>query len=138
MLLSLLLIFAGLFACYGLIIAQAPHLKDEFDKVIPFQGFVGILLILMGFYDLFFLIGTIKLLQINLFFGVLALLTTTTKLILGFVLSYGLVTKYVLTAESDAKENTDKVYNTLIIAQVPFGILAILLGLIGIVVNLIY
>jgi hypothetical protein len=69
----------------------------------------------------------ISLLQSNLFFGILSLIGMATKFVLGFVLSYGLVTKYILTEKSDAQEKTKGIYNTLILVQVPFGVLAILI-----------
>jgi hypothetical protein len=77
-------------------------------------------------------------LQSNIFFGLLAVAGLATKLFLGFVLSRGLITKYVLTEKSDAKEKTQSVYNTLLMVQVPFGILAIILGVIGVIFNIIY
>ncbi len=133
-----MLIIGWLFACYGLIISRAPHLKDEFDKIIPFQGFFGLVLIVLGFIDLFHIRTLIALFQFSAIFWILQTLNMITKFVLWFVLSYGLVTKHLLTSKNDAQEATQKIYNTLIIVQVPFGILSIILGLIGLVFNIIY
>lgn len=156
---SIMLIIGWLFACYGLIIAKAPHLKDEFDKVIPFQGFFGIVLLILWLIDLFYFGRTIALFQYSVILAILQILNLLTKFVLWFVLSYGLVTKYFLSPKptapktSDGKteaalaehnfkeethEATQKIYNTLIMVQVPFGILALILGLIGLVFNIIY
>jgi hypothetical protein len=135
---SIMLIIWWLLWCYGLIISQAPHLKDEFDKVIPYQWFVGIILLILGLIDLMYIGSTISLLKWSLFFWILALAGLATKFILWFVLSRGLVTKYILTQKSDAKEKTQNVYNMLVMIQVPFGIIAIIIGIIGIVFNIMY
>lgn len=152
---SIMLIIGWLFACYGLIIGRAPHLKDEFDKVIPYQGVFGIILLILGLIDLFYIWRLVTLFQISVLLAILQILNLITKFILWFVLSYGLITKYVLSpketntptdkpteAKSNFKEETheatQKIYNTLIMVQVPFGILALVLGLIGLVFNIIY
>lgn len=151
---SIVLIIGWLFACYGLIIWKAPHLKDEFDKVVPYQGFFGLILLVLGLIDLFYLWRTISLLQSSLIFGALQMLNMITKFVLWFVLSFGLITKYLLSPQEtstkdsstdnqhnlkeETHEATQKVYNTLIMVQVPFGILSIILGLIGLIFNLIY
>lgn len=135
---AIVLIIGGLLACYGLIIGKAPHLKDEFDKVVPYQWFFWVILLILWLIDLFMVVKIIWLLQVNMFFGILSLLWLATKLVLWFVLSFGLVTKYVLTEKSDAKEKTESIYNMLIIAQVPFGIIAILLWFVWLIFTFIY
>lgn len=129
MLTSIILILWWLFACYGLIVSKFKSVKDEFDVIIPYQFVIGLLLLIMFVGDLF----TLNLTNMTLLFGLLQILATFTKLALWFVLSYGMITRYFLTKESDAKEKTDKIYNKLISIQVPLGIIAIILGLLGII-----
>lgn len=135
---SIILILGGLFACYGLIVANMPSIKSEFDKVIPLQGFIGIILILLWLRDLLLLGRLIELFQNNFILWLIQLAGTISKFILGFVFSYALLVKYVLTAKTDTKEYVTKTYKTLAIVQVPFGIIALLVGVIGIVFNIIY
>jgi len=135
---SIALIVWWLFACYGLIVANVKSIKDEFDAMIPYQGVAWILLIFFFIKDLFTLWKTIELLQNAPLFGILQLISMITKLVLWFVLSYWRVTKYILTAPTDTKEKTDSMYKTLITVQVPFGIIAILLWLLGIIFAIIY
>ncbi len=63
---------------------------------------------------------------------------TISKFVLGFVFTYGLLVKYVFTAKTDTKEKITKAYKTLAYVQVPFGIIAILVGLVGLVFNILY
>lgn len=135
---SFLLLIWWIFACYGLIVSNVKSIKDEFDAIIPYQGIAWILLLLFFLGDLFTLWATMRLFQTAPLFGVLQVVALITKLVLWFVLTYGLITKYVITDEWDTKEKTDKVYNNLILVQVPFGIIAIVIGLIGLIMNIIY
>jgi len=54
------------------------------------------------------------------------------------VFTYGLLVKYVFTAKTDTKEKITSTYKTLVVVQVPFGIIAIIVGIIGIIFNVIY
>ena len=135
---SLILILWWLFACYGLIIAHLPSIKDEFDAVIPYQWVLGILLIILWIWDLLLIPALIALFQNSIVLWVVQLAWTLSKFILGFVFTYWLLVKYIFTAKTDTKEKITKTYKTLVIVQVPFGIIAILVWLIGIVFSIIY
>lgn len=138
MITSIILIVAWLFACYGLIVANMPTIKDEFDKVIPLQWVIGILLICLGLRDLLMLKSLITLFQNSWILGLIQLAGTISKFVLWFVFTYGLLVKYVFTAKTDTKEKITSTYKTLVVVQVPFGIIAILVGIIGIIFNIIY
>lgn len=135
---SIILILGGLFACYGLIVANLPSIKAEFDKVIPYQGVLGILLLLLWLWDLVLLGRLIELFQNSFILGVVQLAGTLSKFVLWFVFTYALVVKYVLTAKTETKEYVTKTYKTLVVVQVPFGIIAVLVGLVGVVFSIIY
>lgn len=138
MIASIILIVAGLFACYGLIVANMPSIKDEFDKVIPLQGFIWIILIIMGLWDLLYIGRTITLFETSIRLALIQVAATLAKFVLWFVFSYALLVKYVLTAKTATKAYVTNTYKTLVIVQVPFGIIALFVGLIGIVFNIIY
>ena len=138
MFISIVLIIAWLFACYGLIVANMPTLKDDFDRIIPLQGMIGLILLILGLRDLFLIKQLITLFGNSLLLGIIQLAWTVSKFVLWFVFTYGLLVKYVLTAKTDTKEKITQAYKTLAMVQVPFGIIAIIVGCIGIVFNIIY
>jgi len=138
MITSIILILWGLFACYGLIVANMPTIKDEFDKVIPLQWVIGLILLIMGLWDLFMIKNLIALFGNSWILGLIQLAGTVSKFVLWFVFTYGLLVKYVFTAKTDTKEKITSTYKTLVLVQVPFGIIAIIVGVIGIVFNIIY
>lgn len=148
---ALILIIGWVLALYGLIVAKAPDLKDEFDKIIPFQWGIWIILLIFWIIDFFRMFTYIWLLAVSPISGILALLALFTKLILWFVLSFWLITKYVLSIENpdkktkgkkkkkskkweeDRKDKTNGLYKTLTYVQVPFGVISIILGTLAIV-----
>jgi hypothetical protein len=138
MVISIILIIAWLFACYGLIVANMPTIKDEFDKVIPLQWVIGLILLVMWLWDLLLLKNLITLFTNSWILGLIQLAGTLSKFVLWFVFTYGLLVKYVFTAKTDTKEKITSTYKTLVIVQVPFGIIAIIVGIIGIVFNIMY
>ncbi len=138
MVISIILIIAWLFACYGLIVANMPTIKDEFDKVIPLQWVIGLILLVMWLWDLLLLKNLITLFNNSWILGLIQLAGTISKFVLWFVFTYGLLVKYVFTAKTDTKEKITSTYKTLVIVQVPFGIIAIIVGIIGIVFNIMY
>lgn len=126
---AFMLVLGGLIACYGLIVSQAPNVKDKLDAMIPRQGAIGAILILLGLRDILWLGALIALFKTSLFRGMMQVLLTLSKFVLGFTLWYGVITKYVTSKTQMDPAKIASMYNTLIIVQVPFGILAILLGL---------
>ena len=49
----LAVIVASLVALSGFIIAKKPELKATFEKIQPYQGFLGVFLLVWGIYDLY-------------------------------------------------------------------------------------
>lgn len=144
----IVLIVWGILASYWLVIKKAPDLKKEYDKIIPYQWAVWVILLLMWLRDLFHIFTILSTFKVSLFGWLLGLATLFTKLVLWFVLSFWLVTKYILTtdkkkwkkkskkADADRKEKTNNIYKTLTAIQVPFGILAIILWLLAIILTI--
>jgi hypothetical protein len=139
LLLALLLIIAGALAAASLIIQKQPNARDAIAKLVPFQGIIGIVLLLWGLWQL------IELLR---FFGLLMQIFPITALVylasvlvaigLGILLGYGLIQQYVLSKNADASRSGEAVRAKLTGIQVPLGIAGIALGLWLIVLYLSY
>ena len=145
---AIVLIIGWILASYGLVIKKAPDLKKEYDKIIPYQGFVGLILLIMWIVDFINIFNILWTFKSSVLIGLLWLATMFTKLILWFVLSFWLFTKYFVTAapkkkgkkskkaEADWIQKTNGIYNTLTNIQIPFGILAILLWFVAIILTI--
>lgn len=129
LLLALLLIVAGALAAASLIIQKQPNAREAIAKLVPFQGIIGVVLLLWGLWQL------IELLR---FFGILMQVFPITALAylasvlvaigLGILLGYGLIQQYVLSKNADASRSGEAVRAKLTGIQVPLGIAGIALG----------
>ncbi|HWT02232.1 MAG TPA: hypothetical protein VN256_18425 [Pyrinomonadaceae bacterium] len=127
---ALLLIVAGVLGAAALIIKNKPDARELIGKLVPFQGIIGIVLLIFSFI---WLIQALQFLGIMLryatFSGLLLLLTILVGLALGFLLGYGLINQYVLSKNVGAAAGGAGVQAKLASYQGPLGIAAILLGL---------
>ena len=130
-LLALLLIAAGALAIPALIASKQPNAKEVLDKLVPFQGIIGIILLLMGLYLLFadvFSIYFSALRLISPLGSILYMLAVLVAIALGLLLGYGLIKKYALSKSADASRSGDMVMAKLARIQAPLGIAGIALG----------
>lgn len=129
MLFALLLIVAGLLAASSLIIQKQPNARDLIAKIVPFQGIIGIVLLLWA------LINFIRVLSVLSFLfsgypltGILLVLTLLVAVALGFLLGYGLIAQYAL-KNTSAAGSGESALAKLTPLQIPLGLLGIGLGL---------
>ena len=132
-LLALLLIIAGALAIPSMIAKKQPNAGEALAKLVPYQGIIGIILLLWG---LWMLIGDVLLsgyfgLFLRFFpvWGIIYLLTILVSIGLGALLGYGLIAKYALSGNADAARSGEAVHAKLASIQVPLGIAGIALGI---------
>lgn len=126
----LLLIVAGALGASSLIISKQPNARDVFAKIVPFQGIIGIVLMLWALLNLIRVLPYLGLIfQFSALTGFLMLLVLIVSIALGFLLGYGLINHYVLSKNADAAKGGSAMQSKLATFQVPLGILAILLGI---------
>lgn len=137
MIYGILLILLGLLAVPSLILSKKPDAGKYFDKLAPYQGWIGLVFAVIGIF------GLVKcLLHIGTFADapiawITWLATTFTEAALGFILGYGLIKKYALKKEKAAAKG-EKVLGKLLPLQGTLGIIAIILGIWSVVAWLIW
>jgi uncharacterized membrane protein len=138
LILALLLIAAGVLAAASLIVQKQPNAQEAIAKLVPFQGIIGIILLLWGVYMLLAWVipylGPIM--RYAPFSGLALLLSTLAALGLGFLLGYGLIAQYALDKNANAARSGEAMRSKLAGIQVPLGILGIVLGLWMLIVSL--
>lgn len=126
----LLLIVAGALGAASLIASKQPNAGEVIAKLVPFQGIIGIILLLWSLIQLIRVLPYIGLLlQFSAITGILVLVVLIVGIILGFLLGYGLINQYVLSKNAGAAASGNAMQMKLAKFQVPLGILAILLGI---------
>ncbi len=123
------LIILGLLASASLIVAKKPDAKKYIDKLVPYQGIVGILFALWGLWDLVSVLRTIQLVDLFPVWWVTVLFVSLTKMVLGFILGYSLIVKYVLSRSESAKQKGDELLAKLAPLQGKIGLFAIVLAI---------
>lgn len=130
LLLALLLIVAGALAAASLIVQKQPNARDALAKLVPFQGIIGIILLLWGLWQLIDLLRYFGLLM--QYFPITAIAYLAAVLVaigLGILLGYGLIQQYVLSKNADASRSGEAVRAKLSGIQIPLGIAGIGLGI---------
>ena len=130
-LLALLLIAAGALSIPTLIAAKQPNAKEVLDKMVPFQGVIGIILLLWGLFSLIsdvFSAGFSLFMRFFPIWGIIYIVSVLVAIGLGILLGYGLISKYALSKNADAARSGEMVRSKIAAFQVPLGIAGIVLG----------
>ena len=128
------LLAAGLLGAANLIVAKKPNAKELIDKLTPYQGWIGVVLVVWGVIDAIRVVRFLGAMSSG--WMVIAILTALTELGLGFLLGYGLISKYVLSKSPQALEKGQLLRAKLAVYQGPLGLTAIVLAILFAVMNL--
>lgn len=137
MLYGITLIILGLLAIPSLIISKKPDAKKYFDKIAPYQGWIGIVFAILGIWGIIDCILHIGLFAHAPVMWITWLLTVVVEAVLGFILGYGLIKKHVLKGKK-ADDAGEKILGKLLPLQGTFGIIAIVLGLWSVIAAIIW
>ncbi|WP_251359262.1 hypothetical protein [Kangiella sp. TOML190] len=122
MVLAILSIIGGLLAAIGLVTKKSDDAAQALSKLAPYQGWIGLALLVYGLYYLIFHmipnLGT----MLTSISGILGIATLVLMILVGFILSYGLVAKYVLPKNEEAQKKGAETLAKLIPIQAPLGI----------------
>jgi hypothetical protein len=129
----LLLIACGLLAASNLILATRPEAKVVFDKVAPYSGGMGIVLLVISIlYLLKYTLPNLTTLLGSLN-GWLWLATVAVAILLGFLFGFGLLARLIGGKSPAAIEKADRLRARLVGVQIPLGIAGVALGIYGLI-----
>jgi len=114
---SIVAILAGVLASSSYIVNRKPEASDLIEKLVPYQGAIGLLVLFWSIRGI-----------LRFSFGPIGLAMIAAQFIVGFLLSYGLLSKYVLSNNDTAEERGLEVRSKLSQYQVPAGLGLIALG----------
>jgi len=132
MLSAIIAIIGGLIAASSLIVAKKPNAQELLDQLTPFQGGIGIVLTFWGIWGIiqsFLHIGAM-----GLWWGI-GLAMAAVQFIVGFLLAYSLISKYVLEKNETAKVKGQELRQKLVKYQVPSGVTLVILGVVAILLR---
>jgi hypothetical protein len=127
---ALAVITGSLIALSGFIIARKPEAKALFEKITPYQGFLGVGLLVWGVYDL---IRSLELwgpmLEFKPILGIGIIGYVCSEILLGFLLGFGLIAKWI-PGESGAEKKGLAIQKKLLGLSLPIGVIGLVSGLI--------
>lgn len=129
MIVAIISIIGGILAAAGFIIARKPNAKELIDKVTPYQGWIGIILFIWGVWQTISVILNLGWIGTNLIFWIIWAVVALSNLFVGFLLGFGLISKYALSKNEEAKEKGEKIRLKLLKFQIPLGFISIAIGL---------
>ena len=129
-LIPILLIIGGVLAASSLIIQKQPNARELIGKLVPFQGIIGIALLVWGLIALLFWgLPVLTSAWVPFSAKLVTLLSILVTIALGFLLGYGLIAQHLLSKNADAARSGQAAHAKLVGYQVPLGIIGIVLGL---------
>ena len=136
MIYGLLLIVLGVLAAPSLILSKKPNAKELLDKLAPYQGWMGLVFAFWGLYSIINSILTIGTLATYPIWWITSCGIGVVEFVLGFLLGYSLIVKYVLSKNETAAKKGAELLLKLAPLQGTFGLIAICLGIWAVVFNL--
>jgi hypothetical protein len=131
----LAVIVASVVALSSFVIAKKPEAKGLFEKIQPYQGFLGVFLLAWGIYDLlrYVLLGfegsSMSLFSIFLEVDKLAAFTllgyVASAILLGFLLGFGLIAKWI-PGEGAAEKKGLEIQEKLLGYSLPIGLIGLI------------
>ena len=132
------LIVLGILAVPSLLLSKRPDASEWLDKITPYQGWIGILFGFWGLWGVLGAIRTIGLMDNYPIWWFTLLACTVVQTLIGFLLGYGLLSKYVFSKSEAAKEKGAMLLAKISPLQGKLGILAIALGSWVIIAHFLY
>jgi hypothetical protein len=128
MLSGLITIAGGLLAASALIIARKPNARDLIDRLTPYQGWIGIVMFFWGSWGVLDCVRHLDVLSSSPLIWILWLACGAADLVVGFLLGFGLITRYTLGKNPVALARGQQIRVKLAAYQGMFGLLAIATG----------
>ena len=132
------LIILGVLAAPSLFLANRPNAKEFLDKVVPYQGWAGLLFCLWGTWSVINAILNISLLGKFPIWWVTWVASSAVEAILGFILGYGMISKLLLSKNEEAKKRGEQLLQKLAPIQGKLGMAGIVIGVWVIIASILF
>ena len=130
---GLITLAGGILAASALIIARKPNAKALIDKLTPYQGWIGVVMFFWGIWETLGVVRSLSWLSVYPVRWILFLGIAVADLVVGFLLGFGLITKWTLSGSPAALARGQQIRQKLAGYQGAFGLLAIITGILYIV-----
>lgn len=133
----IILIILGIAAAPSIVLSKKPNAKDMLDKLVPYQGWLGVIVCVIGIWSAIGGILGIQYLHIAPFYWLAGMAVSLVEVLLGFIMGFGLINKYVLSRNSASEEKGRQLLENLLPMQEKLGIAAIIIGIVALIITFI-
>lgn len=130
---GLIPIAGGVLASSGFIISKKPNAKELIDKLVPYQGWIGMVMFFWGIWETISVVTHLSMLSEHPLRFVFWALVAMSDLLVGFLLGYAMITKYAFGKNEEARAKGALVREKLVRVQAPLGLLAVVMGVLYLV-----
>ena len=135
---SILLATAGALAVYPRIVQARPDFKQLLDKILPYQGVIGLVVLVWGLLWGLHLLGHLGMMMS--YVPVLLLIDIVScvdGVLLGLLLGYGLIAQYILGNSAEVLRHGENWRSKLAARQTLLGWTGLGLGILGFLMRLV-
>jgi len=125
---GLIPIAGGMIASSNLIVARKPNARELIDKLTPYAGTIGIIMFGWGVWETIMVLTNVGLIGSLPLRWVFWALVAASDLLVGFLLGFGLITKYTMGSNQQALEKSAALREKLAPYQGALGLFAIVMG----------
>lgn len=125
---GLITIAGGILASSGFIVSKKPNAQELIDKLVPYTGWIGIVMFGWGVWETISVVTHLGMLGSFPLRWIFWLCVALADLGVGFLLGFGLISKYALSKNAQALAKGQEVRGKLVRVQAPLGLFAIVMG----------
>ncbi|WP_158975684.1 hypothetical protein [Cellulophaga sp. L1A9] len=122
------LVLLSIIAVPSLILSKKPNAKELLEKIEPYQAWIGMVFCFWGIWGIISAVLNIGWLTVAPIWWITFLAGNIVSAALGFMLGFGLINKYVLSKNENAKEKADKIRAKIAPKQGKLGVLGLIVG----------
>lgn len=138
LLFSILLVILGALAVYPAVVQTWPATKQVLDKLVPYQGVFGIVMLIWGVVYALHLLGAAGIMmRFAPIIWLVALVGSVVAILLGLLLGYSLIEQYVLRNNAQFQQRGEAYRGKLLARQASLGWAAIILGVVFFLMRLV-
>lgn len=122
------LILLSIIAVPSLLLAKKPNAKELLEKIEPYQAWIGMVFCFWGVWGIITAVLNLGWLTVAPIWWITFLAGNIISAVLGFMLGFGLINKYVLSKNDNAKEKADALRAKIAPKQGKLGLVGIIVG----------
>ena len=131
------LLCGGALAASGFIIAKKPEAKELLGKLAPYQGGIGVAMLVAGILNIVdgAIGGSFAIMEFSMLFGITILSMVVCEVLVGFLLGFGLIASWI-PGEGAAEQKGIELQKKLTNISAPLGLVAMVTGVLALLYEL--